>query len=356
MGKVENSAELLKAQACIWNQTLMFKNSASIKCAVQLGIPDVIHEHGKPMTLSELTAALAIKPSKARFIDRLMRVLVHTGFFAEERLGHGSHDQDAYALTLAGRLLVKDETFNERGSVLMTLDPVMVKPWFTLGEWFQNDDPSPFHTAHGKSFWEHTAEEPGFGKLFDEVMANDSQFIKHVLINDYKFVFEGLISLVDVGGGTGTVARAIAETFPKLKCTVYDLPQVVANLQGSENFEFVAGDMFKEIPTANAILLKWILHDWNDEDCLKILKNCKKAIPGKDKGGKVIIIEAIMESQKQDNESIETEIGENMQMMVMFGSKERTEKEWAALFQDAGFSGYKLTPMVGLRSLIEVYP
>ncbi|KAK4377995.1 hypothetical protein RND71_004291 [Anisodus tanguticus] len=100
----------------------------------------------------------------------------------------------------------------------------------------------------------------------------------NVLIGDeFKDVFKGLASLVDVGGGTGTVAMAIAKNLPDMKCIVLDLPPVVANLQGSGNLEFVAGDMFEKIPLANAVLLKSILHDWNDEECMKILKNCKKA-------------------------------------------------------------------------------
>jgi methylase of polypeptide subunit release factors len=77
-----------------------------------------------------------------------------------------------------------------------------------------------------------------------------------VLINECKEVFEGLGSLVDVGGGTGTVAKSIAEAFPHLDCTVFDLPHVVADLQGSENLKYVGGDMFEAIPPADGIVLK----------------------------------------------------------------------------------------------------
>nr|QQP18492.1 quinine O-methyltransferase [Cinchona pubescens] len=351
MATSENSTKLLRAQAHIWNQTFIFKNSASLKCAIQLGIPDVIQKHGKPITLSDLISALPINPSKALYIDRLMRILVNNGFLAQEKEGY-------YTLTSAGRLLLKDdETLSAREFVLMVLDPALVKPWSVLTEWFKNDDRSPFDTAHGKSFWEYMADDPKLGKLFNDAMASDSQLITKVLITECRYVFEELTSLVDVGGGTGTVARSIAKMLPHLNCIVFDLPHVVANQEGTENLDFVAGDMFEKVPPTNAILLKWILHDWSDEDCVKILKNCKKAIPGRDKGGKVIVIDMVMDSQLiKDDESVEAQICFDMEMLVLFRSKERTEKELATLFWDAGFSRYKVLPVLGTRGLIEVYP
>lgn len=102
--------------------------------------------------------------------------------------------------------------------------------------------------------------------------------------------------------------------------------------------------------------LQWILHDWSDEDCVKILRNCKKAIPAKENGGKVIIIDIVMESQQDDKNTEEAQICLDMQMLVLYNAKERTEKEWTSLFWEAGFSGYKIFHILGSRSLIEVYP
>lgn len=251
----DKSSELLKAQALIWNQTFNFKNSACLKCAVQLGIADAIEKHGKPMSLSELTAALPIHHLKSPYLYRLMRILVNSGFFTDGITG--------YNLTPAARLLLQDEPLNARDLVLMVLDPVMVKPWNALSDWFQNghddDDEekkAPFDTAHGKNFWDYNAEEPRLRKLFNDAMASDSNLITNVLMQDCKFVFEGLTSLVDVGGGTGTVARAIVKAFPRLNCTVFDLPHVVANKKSTKNLDFVSGDMLKKIPSADSILLK----------------------------------------------------------------------------------------------------
>ncbi|KAH7842458.1 hypothetical protein Vadar_005542 [Vaccinium darrowii] len=101
--------------------------------------------------------------------------------------------------------------------------------------------------------------EPRFSHSFNEGMASDARLVTSVVIKDCKGVFKGLNSLVDVGGGNGTLAKAIADAFPKLECTVLDLPHVVAGLQGSGNLKFVGGDMFQTIPSTDAVLLKYLL-------------------------------------------------------------------------------------------------
>ncbi|KAA8526317.1 hypothetical protein F0562_008479 [Nyssa sinensis] len=353
----EEASEQLQAQAHIWNQSLNFINSASLKCAIELGIPDIIHNHGQPMTLSQLLAALPINPTKACYIYRLMRVLVHSGFFVQQKV-EGNHEQEVeYSLTPPSRLLLKDNPFNASPWLLLSLPPILAKSLHSVSTWFQNDDPTPFVTAYGKTFWDYAGHEPMLNNIFNEAMASDARLVTQLLMKECKGVFEGLNSLVDVGGGTGTMAKGIAEAFPQLKCTVFDLPHVVSNLQGSNNLNFLGGDMFDAIPHADAILLKWILHNWSDEKSVKILKRCREAIPSKEKGGKVIIIDMVMmENKEGDDKSIETQHFFDMTMMVFFTGKERTEREWKKLFLEAGFTDYKITPVLGLRSLIEVYP
>uniref|UniRef100_A0A0R0IRY8 O-methyltransferase domain-containing protein n=1 Tax=Glycine max TaxID=3847 RepID=A0A0R0IRY8_SOYBN len=90
-----------------------------------------------------------------------------------------------------------------------------------------------------------------------------------------KWVYEKDLTLFDISLGSQlTTAKIICEAFPNLKCIVFDRPQ--RTCQGSNNLTFVGGDMFKSIPKADSILLKWILHNWFDKDCIKILKNCKE--------------------------------------------------------------------------------
>ncbi|KAI9086786.1 hypothetical protein K1719_031380 [Acacia pycnantha] len=348
------AARLLNAQTHIWNHTFSFINSMSLKSAVDLNIPDIIHRHGKPMPLSLLVSSLQILPSKSPYIHRLMRILTYSGFFSLRKLP--DEVEEGYVLTDASTLLIKDNPLSLTPFLLAMLDPILTKPWYQVANWFQNEDPTSFHTAHGKAFWEYAGDEPKLNHFFNDAMASDARLVTSVVIDKCKGVFKGLESLVDVGGGTGTVAKAIAKAFPEIQCTVLDLPHVIDGLQDSGNLNFVGGDMFEAIPPSDGILLKWILHDWNDEECVKILNKCKEAITSK---GKVIIIDMIMENSKEDmddDESVETQLFFDMLMMVVLTGKERNEKEWAKLISSSGFSDYKITPVLGLRSLIEAFP
>ncbi|CAN6683407.1 unnamed protein product [Malus baccata var. baccata] len=131
-------------------------------------------------------------------------------------------------------------------------------------------------------------------------MASDSGMM-NLVIRDCKPIFDGLSSLVDVGGGTGKVARILCDAFPQLKCTVLELAHVVADLPDSENLKFVRGDMFQGIPPADAVFLKLILHDLSDEECLKVLNKCREAIASNGQG-KVIIIDIVMNEEKDEHE------------------------------------------------------
>ncbi|KAG5233296.1 6a-hydroxymaackiain methyltransferase family protein [Salix suchowensis] len=254
----ESARELLQAQTHIWNHIFNFKHSMILKCAVQLGVPDVIHKHGEPMILSQLVSALSIHPSKTQYVHRFMRILVHSGFFSQQHLD-GIDNQEAYSLSQSARLLLRDNPSSIRPFMLMVLDPVVTKPWDCLSTWFQNDEVAAFSVAHGKTIWEYTGQDPRLNNLFNEAMASDSILVSKVIVSKCKGVFEGVNSLVDVGGGIGTMAKAISEAFPHIDCTVFDLPHVLSDFQGSKNLKYVGGDMFESVPPADAILLKWIL-------------------------------------------------------------------------------------------------
>ncbi|KAM3358222.1 hypothetical protein P3S68_021153 [Capsicum galapagoense] len=211
-----SSTVLLHAQAQFWNYIFDFTSSSAVRCALQLGIPDVLYKHGKPMSLDELSAELsAINPSKIFFLPILMRFLVHSEFLNQ-------HD-DHFSLSPASRLLAKNEPFNVRSLLLLNHGPVFSKAWPELSAWFQNDSPITFHTAHEKSLWDYIEEEEPrvLGDIFNDAMASDSRLNTNVLITECKHVFEGLTSLVDVGGGTGYCVYGYSQSFSqnKMHCT-----------------------------------------------------------------------------------------------------------------------------------------
>ncbi|KAK7817517.1 trans-resveratrol di-o-methyltransferase [Quercus suber] len=347
----EGVSELFQVQCHLYKHIFSYIDSMSLKCAIQLGIPDTIHNHGQPITLQELVSKLHIHPKKTNCVHRLMRLLVHSGFFAKTIVHENQEkekEKEAYTLTPSSRLILKDNVTSLSPFVLAMLDPALVSPWQFLGDWFQGSELTPFEKAHGKGMWDYCNQNPEYNNIFNEGMASDSRLM-NLVVKDYKPIFEGLGSLVDVGGGTGTVARIISEAFPHMKCTVFDLPHVVANLPDSKNLKFVGGDMFQYIPPADAILFKWILHDWSDEECVNILKNCKEAITSKGKEGKVIVIDVVINQEKDEHDVTTTKLLFDALMMVLLTGKERNKKEWEKLFLEAGFSYYKIVSSFGMN-------
>ncbi|KAI3857271.1 hypothetical protein MKX03_027853 [Papaver bracteatum] len=335
----QEEIELIQAHTQIWKYAFSYASSLALRCVVQLGIPDIIHSHGKPMTLSSLADALSLPSARIDPLNSLMRFMIHSGFFATQSLGE-NREQEGYILTATSRILVKANTYTMSSVVLSMVDPFMVSSLHSLSTWFQGTQSTPFVAAHGMSLWNVLEQNPESGKNFHDSMANDSCVLMSVILNE---------------GGTGTTAYAIVGAFPHLDCMVLDLPNVVANLQGTDKVVFIGGDMFESIPRADV----FILHDWNDKDCVRILKRCREAIPSRKEGGKVIIIDAVIEedtNKEEDSSIAETQLLFDIMMMAFHNGKERTEKEWKNLFIDSGFTDYKITRVQGFRSFIEVYP
>ena len=104
--------------------------------------------------------------------------------------------------------------------------------------------------------WKFAAKDEKWNQLYNEATGADAHFVGSLLVKECKHIFEGLKTLVDVAGGSGEVAKALAGAFSGLKCIVLDLPHVVTRMEGSENVRFVSGDMFEFIPPADAVFLK----------------------------------------------------------------------------------------------------
>ncbi|CAN6311131.1 unnamed protein product, partial [Urochloa humidicola] len=135
------------------------------------------------------------------------------------------------------------------------------------------EDPelSPYALMRGRNLWEMCESNDAANASINNAMAADSRFLMRVILKECGEIFNGIDSLVDVAGGVGGAAAAIAAAFPSLECSVVDLPHVVAKAPSYSNVRFLAGDMFESIPHANAIFLKYVLHDWGDDECIKIL-------------------------------------------------------------------------------------
>ncbi|GKA66738.1 caffeate O-methyltransferase family protein [Tanacetum coccineum] len=155
------------------------------------------------------------------------------------------------------------------------------------------------------------------------------------------------------GGGDGTAIRSIVEAFPWIKGINYDLPHVVSVSPACNGIEHVGGNMFDHVPKADGVLLMKVLHDWTEEDCIRILRNCRNAIP---QDGKVIIVDAIV-GRKEDHEFKEVGLLLDMVMIAHTSDgKERTIDEWSYVLHEAGFTRYTLKHIQTYQSVIEVFP
>ncbi|KAI3800843.1 hypothetical protein L1987_28940 [Smallanthus sonchifolius] len=358
----ELANEVFEAQAHIYKHAFSYATSMSLGCALQLGIPDIIHNHGKPITIQQLVSELNIPIDKTLHLQRLMRLLTHSKFFTLTQL-HAREDEGAkegYVLTASSKLLLKNTSDQNQPNLLpfanLILDPVIATPWRFLGKWFNGSESTVFETAHGTPLWEFANKNPRFSSNFNDAMASDSRMMSLVM-KDCREIFEGVETLVDVGGGTGVNAKILLETFPHMTCTVFDLPHVVDDMiEETRNLKYVGGDMFSSIPRADAIFFKNVLHDWSDDDVLKILKQCREAIQFAGDVGKVIIIDMVVDEKHERHDITETKMVFDILMMVLVTGRERTEVEFEKLFLEAGFSRYKITANLGLRSVMEVFP
>ncbi|KAJ1695274.1 hypothetical protein LUZ63_011972 [Rhynchospora breviuscula] len=347
--------ELLQAQVGLWNLTYGYLKTMSLKCALDLGIPDAIFNNGQPMTLSQLHSVLSLPPSKKSHLYRLMRLLAHIGFFIEKNASACS--EPVYDLTAQSRLVIeKNDSANMFPFVRCALHDIWLRSSLFMGDWFMRDsEQNPFELANGSTVWEIVSQEPVVNKMFNDAMVSSSCMFNDYIVKYGDEIFKGIESLVDVGGGKGAMAEVIAKNFPHVRCTVLDLPHVVCDNPNDGIVNFVPGDMFNYVPPADAVLLKWVLHDWSNEDCIRILRRCKDAIPSREAGGKVIVLEVVVGSTSAMI-SEEPQLLLDILMLTVAEGEERDENGWKYLFTEAGFSSYKITYAIGFLSIIEVYP
>ncbi|PHT51739.1 (R,S)-reticuline 7-O-methyltransferase [Capsicum baccatum] len=347
-----NDAEIMsQAQAEVYNYMFAFADSMAIKCAVELRIADIIHSSGHQILLSEIANNIESSSSPdINYLSRIMRLLVRRKIFTAATSKGGD---TLYGLTPMSRWLLHDTEQSVSPMFLFQNNPILIAPW----HYFSNcvkEGGIAFKKAHGCEIFEMASKDDELNKLFNNGMQSVTRCIMKTIVKGYKDGFNSITSLVDVGGGIGAAMTEIVKAYPHIKGINFDLPHVVSTAQKYDGVEHVGGDMFEAIPPADAVFMKWVMHDWGDEDCVKILKNCRKVIP--EKTGKVIIVDAVLKSESED-------LFDNIKFildMVMIahssGGKERSEDEWNKLLKEAGFPRYNIIDIPSWPSIIEAYP
>lgn len=184
------------------------------------------------------------------------------------------------------------------------------------------------------------ARTPEHVRIFNEAMTDLTRLVTHDLLQAYDF---GTIShLMDVGGGSGELMGAVARTYSTIRGTVFDLPrcadaanQHFGRLGISDRVGFVAGDFFQSVhATADAIILKSIIHDWDDERGCTILKNCRQALPP---DGRLLLVERSMPESPGTEDADRSCAMSDLNMLRGPGGRERTEREYYRLLTESGF-------------------
>jgi hypothetical protein len=310
---------------------------ADATCA-ELGIPDIL-AHG-PKTAEEVAKAVGADPSATY---RLMRAVVSVGVLTAEPNGR-------FALTPVGEILRTGVPGSMRSLLLAETAPGHWLPWGHLTEAVRTGTPS-VPKVLGKGAWEYYRDNPEEGRLFSEGMTGISEMVVQAVLSAYSFA--GAKKIVDVGGAHGAFLAAVLDREPAASGVLFDQPQVIegagATLEKvAARVERIGGDFFKEVPQGGDVyLVKHILHDWSDDECLSILKNVRAAM---DPQGRVVVVELLIGDQAGAAPLMD------LNMLVMLSGRERTADEFGALFAKAGLRLSSVTPTHSPMVVIEAVP
>ncbi|GMI74845.1 caffeate O-methyltransferase 1, O-methyltransferase 1, O-methyltransferase 3 [Hibiscus trionum] len=313
-----------------------------LKSAIELDLLEIIAKAGPGALLStkEVAAQLSTtNPDAPLMLDRMFRVLSSYSVLtcSLRNLPDGKVER-LYGLGPVCKFFTK----NEDGGSISTISLIAQDKVF-MGSWFHLKDAvleggSPFKRANGLPVFDYLGTDQRLNTLFNKGMFDLSSINMKWILERYDG-FEGLKTLVDVGGGTGLCLNMIVSKYPTIKGINFDLPHVIANAPTIPGVEHVGGDMFAGVPKGDAIFMKVLCHSFDDEGCLKIFKKCYEALP---ENGKVIVVENILADYPDP--SLVTKFATLSDAFMLAGNlgKERCEKEFEVLAKGAGFQGFQV--------------
>ena len=323
----------LPPQAVLMQMTMGFIVSQAVSVAAKLFIADHLETGAKTVAeLAELTETHA--PS----LYRLMRALTSVGVFSTDT-------ENRFSNTPISEVLRSDHPESMRGAVHMLCDQEHWRPHGNMLQSVKTGEIA-FDYTFGMPVFPYFAENPEAAKVFDNAMTSFGLGIANAVAATYDFSDAKIIA--DIGGGHGSLLSTVLETNPNAKGILFDQPQVVAGADVSDQIKIVHGDFFSEIPVkADVYLMKFILHDWNDEQSISILKNLAKSA---ESGAKLLLVETVIE---EDDSVPSMSKVMDLNMLVMTGGKERTAKEYAELFEQTGFRLTNVYPTPSPMQIVE---
>ncbi|WP_285640924.1 methyltransferase [Lentzea sp. NBRC 102530] len=313
-----------------------YLKAAALRAVAQLGVAD--HLGDDPRPVEELAEATG---TDADFLHRVIRLLATIDVFRQEEDGRIS-------LTPLGQGLRTDSRYSARWGVVMSTMHTHWSSAFELGDGLRTGK-APFPALFGEQYFDYVAGNPEAAAEFHGGMGSFSGAARRLALDEYSFPEAGTV--VDVGGGTGGFLRDILLENPGLRGVLFDqahvLPGETPRDIASERWTEVAGDFFEEVPAdGDLYVLSYITHDWSDEECVRILRNCRKAMAP---GARIAVFDAVVEP---GNEPDDAKLLDLVMMMLVSG-RERTAAEFGRIFDQAGLRLARILPAQGPLSVVE---
>jgi hypothetical protein len=317
-----------------------FQLSQAFYVAARLGVAD--HLASGPRPVSELAPEVGARED---MLYRLLRTLASFGAFTESPPG-------TFALTPLGATLASKGPGSMHDVALFVME-THYEPFGDLLHTVQTGE-SAMHHLYGEEMWAWLEHNPEHAARFNGAMANLTAMMKNAAAAQYDFGGAGTI--VDIGGGNGSLLAQILQRTPDASGILFELPHVLAAAGKTlgeagvvDRVELVGGSFFEGVPKGDTYLLSQILHDWSDEECAGILGRIREAVPP---SGRVVAVDFVVPPGDTPHMSKVVDLA----MMCTHTGKERTEREWHDLLSSAGFDLTTIVETPTPISVIEAVP
>ena len=308
----------------------------------KLGIADLLRD--KALNCEELASPAGVVPGA---LYRLLRTL-STAEVVSESQDH------RFTLGPLGEALRSDAPGSMRAWAIFSGEPFYLQAWEQIVHSIQTGQ-SAWEHVHKMPIFEYIRQHPEAARIFDQAMTSLSAGEAPAIIEAYDFV--GIRKLTDIGGGQGLMLRTILRSHPKMAGVLFDRPDALLGTQEllvqeglADRCEVVPGDFFQAVPEgASAYLLKYVIHDWDDERSVIILRNCRRAMTS---DAKLLLVETVVPAP---GESHFAKL-QDLEMMVIAGAQERTVEEYGRLLERAGFRLLRVVPTTEPASILEATP
>ena len=312
-----------------------------VSCLAQLGIPDLL-EHG-PKSAEELAGQIGAQPEA---LYRLMRATACVGVLAEDSDGK-------FSQTPMSAVLCSEAQLSLRGLAIMGGRELHGRGWSYL-EYCVKTGKQAVDKIYGMPIFEFFSKNPEEAKIFDNAMMGLSAIDGPAVTDAYDF--DGIHTIVDVGGGSGLLLATLLEKNPHLTGTLYEMPHVLAGAKNGALKPFMgrcsltSGDMFSSVPAgADAYIMKHIIHDWPDDACIKILKACRQGV---NPGRKLLVVDCELAPGNYFSPGKFVDL----QMLIFPSGRERTEAQFRQLLAAAGWKLSRVISTAAQDSIVEGLP